>query len=71
MWDKHMPLTQKKASYAKPLTLSGKLLFNVGNTSLKIQRESEETILKSESEIKISQRASFSTKKFITCQISN
>ena len=54
-----MPHTRKKVFYPRWLPFSSKLFLNVGNTSTKIQRESEKAIQKADFELKVSQRVSF------------
>ena len=45
-----MPHTRKKSFHPKPLSFSNKLFFNVGRTLIIIQRESEKTFWKEDSE---------------------
>ena len=40
MWDKYMLHTHQEAFYDKPLSISNELFFDVGNISIKFQRES-------------------------------
>ena len=51
-----MPHTRKKSFYPKPSSLSNKLFFDVGSTLIIIQRESEKTFWKADSDQKTLQR---------------
>ena len=54
-----MPYNRKKNFYPNLSSFSNKLFFDVGNTLIIIQRESETTIWKTDFEKKILQRVRF------------
>ena len=61
-----MPHAHKKAFYSKPLSLSNKFFFNVGNSLIIIQPESGDK-LQSQLRIKNFTTSRFILKKFTTC----
>ena len=59
-----MPHTHTIAFHPRPLSFSYKLFFDVGNTLIITQRESEKKKQKSDSELKILQRVRFRIRFF-------